>query len=179
MPQKKPMSDAELAAFEASQDFDALLVQSAREMGAGKTRKVYTPVVAARENAGLSQAGFAELLGVSVRTLQQWEQGRREPTGAAKTLIAIADAQKDSGFTILGGDLNSEPASKVVDALRNSGWRDVFPDCGKGERFTFPADLPVKRIDYLLLSGTASCVTASVLDTRASDHRPVLFEISK
>ncbi|MBT2305034.1 helix-turn-helix domain-containing protein [Variovorax paradoxus] len=90
MPQKKPLSDAELAAFEAGQDFEALLVQSAREMGAGKTRKVYTPVVAARENAGLSQARFAELLGVSVRTLQQWEQGRREPTGAAKTLVAIA-----------------------------------------------------------------------------------------
>ena len=68
MPQKKPLSDAELAAFEAGQDFEALLVQSAREMGAGKTRKVYTPVGAARENAGLSQAGFAELLGVSVRS---------------------------------------------------------------------------------------------------------------
>lgn len=90
MPQKKPLSDAELAAFEAGQDFEALLVQSAREMGAGKTRKVYTPVGAARENAGLSEAGFAELLGVSVRTLQQWEQGRRQPTGAAKTLITIA-----------------------------------------------------------------------------------------
>lgn len=96
MPQKKPMSDAELAAFEASQDFEALLVQSAREMGAGKTRKVYTPVVAARENAGLSQAGFAQLLGVSVRTLQQWEQGRREPTGAAKTLIAIAEKMPEA-----------------------------------------------------------------------------------
>jgi putative transcriptional regulator len=45
MPQKKLMSDAELAAFEASYDFEALLVQSAREMGARKTRKVYTPVV--------------------------------------------------------------------------------------------------------------------------------------
>lgn len=96
MPQKKPMSDAELAAFEASQDFEALLVQSAREMGAGKLRKIYTPVVAAREKAGLSQAGFAELLGVSVRTLQQWEQGRREPTGAAKTLIAIAEKMPEA-----------------------------------------------------------------------------------
>jgi len=37
MPQKKPMSDAELAVFEVGQDFEALLVQSAREMGAGKT----------------------------------------------------------------------------------------------------------------------------------------------
>ncbi|MDP9989804.1 putative transcriptional regulator [Variovorax boronicumulans] len=90
------MSDAELTAFEAGQDFEALLVQSAREMGAGKTRKVYTPVVAARENAGLSQAGFAALLGVSVRTLQQWEQGRREPTGAAKTLIAIAEKMPEA-----------------------------------------------------------------------------------
>ena len=97
----------------------------------------------------------------------------------AKTLVAIASGQKDSGFTILGGDLNSEPTSKVVSALRDSGWKDVFADCGKGERFTFPADVPVKRIDYLLLSGTARCVTASVLDTRASDHRPVLFEISR
>ena len=54
MPQKQPMSDAELAAFEASQDFDALLAQSAREMGDGKTRKVDTPVVRAHEKAGLS-----------------------------------------------------------------------------------------------------------------------------
>ncbi|WP_341889329.1 hypothetical protein [Variovorax sp. YR752] len=48
------MSDAELAAFEASQDFDALLAQSAREMSNGKTRKVDTPVVTAHEKAGLS-----------------------------------------------------------------------------------------------------------------------------
>jgi putative transcriptional regulator len=96
MPQKKPMTDAELIAFESNQDFEALLVQSAREMGSGKTRQVYTPVVAARENTGLSQSGFASLLGVSVRTLQQWEQGRREPTGAAKTLIAIAEKMPEA-----------------------------------------------------------------------------------
>jgi putative transcriptional regulator len=39
---------------------------------------------------GLSQTAFAELLGVSVRTLQEWEQGRRQPSGAAKTLLRIA-----------------------------------------------------------------------------------------
>ncbi|WP_454907287.1 helix-turn-helix domain-containing protein [Variovorax gossypii] len=111
MPQKKPIGDAKLAAFEASQDFEALLVQSARGMGAGKTRKVYTPVVAARENAGLSQAGFAQLLGVSVRTLQQWEQGRREPTGAAKTLIAIAEKMPEALRAV---DRNS-PLKAVVD----------------------------------------------------------------
>jgi putative transcriptional regulator len=43
-----------------------------------------------REKTGLSQAHFAELLGVSVRTLQDWEQGRRVPSGAARTLLVIA-----------------------------------------------------------------------------------------
>ncbi len=44
-----------------------------------------------REKTGLSQARFAELLGVSVRTLQDWEQGRRAPSGAARTLLLIAN----------------------------------------------------------------------------------------
>ena len=61
MPQVEPMSDAELAAFEASQDFDALLAQSAREMSDGKTRKVDTPVVAAHEKAGLSLETLAAM----------------------------------------------------------------------------------------------------------------------
>jgi putative transcriptional regulator len=39
---------------------------------------------------GLSQLEFAELLGVSPRTLQDWEQGRREPTGAARMLLKVA-----------------------------------------------------------------------------------------
>ena len=43
-----------------------------------------------REGTGLSQARFAQLLGVSARTLQDWEQGRRTPSGAARTLLLIA-----------------------------------------------------------------------------------------
>jgi putative transcriptional regulator len=54
-------------------------------------RVIAVPSVASiREGAGLSQARFAELLGVSVRTLQEWEQGRRAPSGAARTLLLIA-----------------------------------------------------------------------------------------
>lgn len=49
-------------------------------------------IVAARAGTGLSQSAFAELLGVSVRTLQDWEAGRREPSGAAQTLLRIAAA---------------------------------------------------------------------------------------
>lgn len=47
-------------------------------------------VAVARAATGLSQAPFAKLLGVSVRTLQEWEQGRKIPSGAAATLLKVA-----------------------------------------------------------------------------------------
>lgn len=47
-------------------------------------------VALARAATGLSQATFAKLLGVSVRTLQEWEQGRKVPSGAAATLLRVA-----------------------------------------------------------------------------------------
>ena len=49
----------------------------------------------ARLVSGLSQAAFASLLGVSLRTLQEWEQGRKVPSGAAKTLLAVALQRPD------------------------------------------------------------------------------------
>ena len=47
-------------------------------------------ITAMRATQGLSQREYAELLGVDVRTLQNWEQGRRSPTGPAKVLLKIA-----------------------------------------------------------------------------------------
>ena len=47
-------------------------------------------VALARAATGLSQAAFAKLLGVSTRTLQEWEQGRKSPSGAAATLLKVA-----------------------------------------------------------------------------------------
>lgn len=74
--------------------FQADLLQSVKQMRGGKAArvtKVKLPAAAeARARTGLSQQDFAALLGVSVRTLQDWEQGRREPTGAAKMLIRVA-----------------------------------------------------------------------------------------
>jgi putative transcriptional regulator len=69
------------------------ILQGLREIKRGEHgRVVNVPSVAGiRERTGLSQARFAQLLGVSVRTLQDWEQGRRAPSGAAKTLLMIAD----------------------------------------------------------------------------------------
>nr|WP_296986558.1 helix-turn-helix domain-containing protein [uncultured Desulfovibrio sp.] len=49
----------------------------------------------ARIRLGMSQQQFAKMLGISVRTLHDWEQGRREPSGAAKTLLYIAARHPD------------------------------------------------------------------------------------
>ena len=95
MKSKKPLTDKELEAWENSRDMGAELLESVRQMVAKKGRVVMSPVISARKKSGLSQTEFAKLLGVSVRTLQEWEQGRRQPSGAAKTLIAIAERRPE------------------------------------------------------------------------------------
>jgi putative transcriptional regulator len=76
------------------EDFKRDLLQSVKQMRSGKAARVTrvkVPAAAeARSRIGLSQQEFARLMGVSARTLQDWEQGRREPTGAAKMLLRVA-----------------------------------------------------------------------------------------
>ncbi len=76
----------------AKRDIGAEILEGIRELKRGRAGRVTTiPSIArTREAMSLSQAQFASLLGVSVRTLQEWEQGRRVPSGAARTLILIA-----------------------------------------------------------------------------------------
>ena len=80
----------------------AEILAGVRELKAGKTGRVLNvPSVAAiRERINLSQARFAALLGVSVRTLQDWEQGRRAPSGAARTLLLIAHKNPRALFEV-------------------------------------------------------------------------------
>jgi putative transcriptional regulator len=52
-------------------------------------------LVLARRGTGLTQHGFAEVVGVSPRTVEQWEQGRRKPSGAARTLIHVMAAHPE------------------------------------------------------------------------------------
>lgn len=79
--------------------FQADLLESVKQMRRGqaaRVTKVKLPEAAeARARVGLSQQDFAILLGVSARTLQDWEQGRREPTGAARTLLRVAVAHPE------------------------------------------------------------------------------------
>jgi putative transcriptional regulator len=86
----KKLTAAELKAHESKRDIGAEILQSIKDMKAGKGKVVLSSATEAREATGLSQSQFASLLGVSVRTLQGWEQGRKQPSGAARTLLAIA-----------------------------------------------------------------------------------------
>lgn len=76
------------------QTFQDDLMQAVRDMKAGRaartTQVTLSPAADARARTGLSQSRFAALLGVSARTLQNWEQGRTRPSGAAQTLLAVA-----------------------------------------------------------------------------------------
>jgi putative transcriptional regulator len=72
----------------------AELLKAVKQMKARKKGRVYTPeqllAISARQSANLTQKEFARLLNVSIDSIQDWEQGRRSPRGAAKTLLRIA-----------------------------------------------------------------------------------------
>jgi len=89
-----PIDENELLKRDAGRNIADELLQAVRDIKSGQVGRTSTvavsPVSAARQRSGLSQQEFARLLGVSTRTLQEWEQNRRQPSGAAKSLIMIA-----------------------------------------------------------------------------------------
>ncbi len=91
----KKLTGKALAKFEAERDIWREVLDAAQQInaGGGKRTKVEarSEVVRIRLNSGLSQVQFAAALGVSKRTLEQWEQGRRSPSGAAKQLLKIVE----------------------------------------------------------------------------------------
>ena len=95
-----PMNRKEREARDAGRNIGAELLEAVRSVKAGKVGAVNMVPVSiaaeARQRLGMSQAQFAGMLGVSVRTFQDWEQGRREPSGAAKTLLKIAALRPDA-----------------------------------------------------------------------------------
>jgi putative transcriptional regulator len=88
------LSPKELAKWEATRDIAAEIrrgLKQARRGKATREHRIDVPeALEARMRSGLSQQKFAEVLGVSRRTLEGWEQGRRQPSGAARSLLAIA-----------------------------------------------------------------------------------------
>lgn len=76
----------------AKRDIGQEILEGIRQIKSGEVGRITAvpSVTSIREQTGLSQTVFARLIGVSVRTLQDWEQGRRAPSGPARTLLTIA-----------------------------------------------------------------------------------------
>ena len=89
----------------------------------------------------------------------------------------VKEALGGNARILLGGDFNSTPDSPVQSELRASGFRDAWPTCGVGDGLSYPADVPRKRIDYLFLPSGFECMSARVVESDASDHRPVVFTL--
>ena len=74
----------------------AELLKAVEQMKKGKKGRTYSKeqllAISARKSVNLTQREFAKLLNVSIDTVQDWEQGRRSPRGAAKTLLKIAQS---------------------------------------------------------------------------------------
>ncbi len=75
-------------------DIGKEVLQGIRDMKKGRGRRIVVDVPAQikgiRKKMDLSQSEFSEMIGVSKRTVQEWEQGRRKPTGAALRLLMVA-----------------------------------------------------------------------------------------
>jgi len=78
------MNEKELIERDSERDIWQETLNAVRDIKAGNVGHVETvelpPVVEARRKSGLSQSQFSELLGMPVRTLQNWEQGRHKPS---------------------------------------------------------------------------------------------------
>ncbi len=90
-----------------------------------------TDIKRIRENYRLSQGQFASLLGISTATLQNWEQGRRAPKGAARVLLQVAAKHPDAVWDVVkpaarASTTKARGANRIVRAARTSKTSKVY-----------------------------------------------------
>jgi endonuclease/exonuclease/phosphatase family metal-dependent hydrolase len=114
-------------------------------------------------------------------TLNTHLDASREETYRLQEVATVLETVRRSGESglpiVVGGDFNAEPGSEVHKRILAAGLRDSWLECGAGDGLTYPADKPIKRIDYLFLTGSLRCTSARVIDTTISDHRPLLVTV--
>ena len=114
-----------------------------------------------------------------IRVMNTHLDASGEETYRLQEIAHLLAAAETSEPLLVGGDFNAEPSSAVYSQASARGLRDSWTECGAGSALTFPAAAPVKRIDYLFLAADARCSSARVLETTASDHRPLLVTVER
>lgn len=91
-------------------------------------------------------------------------------------LKALEDVR---GPLIVSGDFNEEPPGGAYEMMLKAGYADAWTQ-GAADGLTYPADKPIKRIDYVFYRnlGPEVHTAATVPDTLASDHRPLVVKLS-
>ena len=117
-----------------------------------------------------------DVAGTKVRVLNTHLDYRSDPLVRARQVAEIVQyLGEGSRPTILMGDMNAEPEAEELRPLfrrLDNIWETVF-----GPGYTYPADDPKKRIDYVFASRDFRAKSASVPVTLASDHRPVVVDL--
>ena len=120
--------------------------------------------------------GDAEVVFVATHLNYRDEPERVREAEAIKRLLA-----EEKRPTVLAGDLNSRPATPPIQCFAGA-WLDAAALARPQDSFTFPADKPVRRIDYVLLRPAEAwrVVETTVIDEPvASDHRPMLAVVER
>jgi endonuclease/exonuclease/phosphatase family metal-dependent hydrolase len=114
--------------------------------------------------------------GIAVRVFDTHLDYRRDPAvRRAQVGEMLARIDSDTGPTLVFGDMNATPAAPELAPLR-ARLHDAW-DSSNGPGFTYPAEAPTERIDYVFVSRDFRVLRATVPVTRASDHRPVVVDM--
>jgi endonuclease/exonuclease/phosphatase family metal-dependent hydrolase len=129
-----------------------------------------------QEQRGLLEATI-KVRGTSVRfaNTHLTHNNNAERLEQVKQVIDLLGTSRQS--TVLVGDLNAPPSAPEITTLAEH-WRDTWTEVGIGPGYTLEADNPTARIDYVLHSEGVHALSAEVLNTNASDHLPVLAQLS-
>lgn len=118
-------------------------------------------------------AGLPEPLLVIVTHLHHVESEHAPRLAQVPVLLDFWDGRP---YTVLVGDLNSEPGYREMELLREAGLLDAWAATGTGEGLTWPAVDPFERIDWIWHTPDLRPLKAQVLSSTASDHLPLLAE---
>ncbi len=91
-----------------------------------------------------------------------------------EALLSFLDGRRSSLFL---GDLNAQPEFAEMDWIAQAGWIDSWAEAGDGPGLSWPSPNPFERIDWIWHTDDLAAVEAAVIDSSASDHRPVLATI--